>query len=605
MAVESSRSSSSTADSYIGSLISLTSKSEIRYEGVLYNINTEESSIGLQNAMDGALITGADVMAVRSFGTEGRKKDGPQVMPSDKVYEYILFRGSDIKDLQVKSSPPVQSTPTINSDPAIIQSHYPRPAPPVSSLPTSGSGSLTNVSTHPAQLGHHGSTFQGGLPLYQPGGNMGSWGPSPPQNANGSGLAMPLYWPGYYGPANGLPLNQQSLLRPPSMPPSMPQQMQYSGFNAPLPTGSSNLPEYPSLLPTSTSSLTLTSSSLTASNFPSNLPPVPPMMLASEQLPSSIPNRAPAATLSASLPSLPPLTISNPDVNAIVPPTSNKPNVISTPALSYQAISHPVSSITGTSSSIQTETPTPSLVTPRQLLQSGQVAPSQSLQMAHKDVEMVQVSTTPTPTLEPQALVPTEAQPPILPLPSPSQTVQKPNGVPYQARHSYSYRGRERGRGSGSSWPVMKFTEEFDFMAMNEKFKKDEVWGHLGKSNKASSKEKVGDGNGSDEYDSENEDDAELPNIEVKPLYSKDDFFDTLSCNSLDNQSNNGGRNRFSEQRKIDTETFGEFSRYRGGWGGRGPGRGGRSRGYGYGGRGYGYGYGGRGRGRNMVNRDF
>ncbi|XP_034687021.1 protein decapping 5 [Vitis riparia] len=630
MAVEASRSSSS-ADSYIGSLISLTSKSEIRYEGVLYNINTEESSIGLRN--------------VRSFGTEGRKKDGPQVPPSDKVYEYILFRGSDIKDLQVKSSPPVQATPPINNDPAIIQSHYPRPATTSASLPSTVSGPLPDLSSHNAQLGLPGSTFQGGLPLYQPGGNLGSWGPAPPPpTANGSGLTMPMYWQGYYGPPNGLPhLHQQSLLRPPpvlSMPP-----MQYPGFNASLQPGApnlpgSNLPEYSSpLLPTSSGSLNLTSTSLSPSTLPSNLPssmpsilpssmpsilpssmpsilpssmpsilpstlpsalpPVPSAALASETLSSLMPNKVPnptlpSVTLGISLPLVTPLNTSSSEINAIAPPISNKPNAVSGPTLPYQTISQSIPSV-GTSSPNHPEIAAPSLVTPGQLLQSGPttISSSPSSQTAHKDVEVVQVSS--SASQESSVPVSAEAQPPILPLPVPSRTVQKLNGAPFQGRHGY----RGRGRGTGGSRPVTKFTEDFDFMAMNEKFKKDEVWGHLGKGNKSQSRDKEVDGKVSDEDDYEDEDDAELPKFEVKPIYNKDDFFDSLSCNALDHDSHNG-RTRFSEQMKIDTETFGDFPRHRGGRGGRGPNRGGRGRGPYYG---RGYGYVGRGRGRAMPSR--
>nr|KJB50800.1 hypothetical protein B456_008G187400 [Gossypium raimondii] len=559
MAAENSSSkSASTADSYIGSLISLTSKSEIRYEGVLYNINPDESSIGLRN--------------VRSFGTEGRKKDGPQVPPSDKVYEYILFRGSDIKDLQVKSSPPTQPTPPINNDPAIIQSHFPHSVSTTTSMPSAASGPLTDLTSHNTQMGLAGFNFQAALPLYQPGGNIGSWGASPqPPTANGSGLAMPMYWQGYYAPPNALPhLHQQTLLRPSpglSVPPSMPQPMQYPNFNASLPAGSANLhssslPEIPpSLLPTSTSSHMLTSSLSFATS--SSLPPAPSATLASETLSASLTSPSPPpATLSASSPALAPLTSSSPELNSIAPPIANKRSEI--PTLPYQSASEVASSVIGVSNSIHVETSTPSLVTPGQLLQSGStvVPSSQPAATAHKDVEVVQVSSSLSP--EPSVPVVSEAQPPLLPLPVSSHVAPK------------------------SSRPVTKFTEDFDFVAMNEKFKKDEVWGHLGNSSKSHTKDKEADA--VEEYGSQDEDDAEISKIQTKPVYNKDDFFDTLSCNALDSDLQNG-RPRFSEQMKLDTETFGDFSRHRGGRGrGRGPGRGrgGRFRG-GYYGRGYGY----------------
>jgi len=302
----------------------------------------------------------------------------------------------------------------------------------------------------------------------------------------------------------------------------------------------------------------------------------------------------PTTTLSANLPALSTLIASTPETNAVLLPISNKPNAASGPTLPYQALSQPMSSVLGSSSSSQTGTPTPSLVTPGQFLQSGltAVSSSQSPPTTQKDVEVVQVSS----SSEVSAPVTTEAQPPLLPLPQTSRAGQKFNGAPFQSRQGY-YRGRERGRGPVSSRSVTKFAEDFDFMAMNEKFKKDEVWGHLGKSNRSHLKDIEGDGNGSDEDAYQDEEDAESPKSETKPVYNKDDFFDTLSCNALYQEPNNG-RTRFSEQMKIDTETFGEFSRYRGGRGGRWPGRGGgRSRGNYYG---RGYGYMGRGRGRGM-----
>ena len=87
---------------YLGSRIVLISKSEIRYEGTLYTIDTTNSTVALQN--------------VRSFGTETRKPPAETIPPSAEVFDYIIFRGSDIKDLHVcetSASDPAPASPKV------------------------------------------------------------------------------------------------------------------------------------------------------------------------------------------------------------------------------------------------------------------------------------------------------------------------------------------------------------------------------------------------------------------------------------------------------------------------------------------------------------
>eukprot|EP00906_Rhabdomonas_costata_P020049 RCo029143 len=147
-----------------GNRISLISKSEIRYEGTLYSINAEENTIALQS--------------VRMMGTEGRKaaEGGPEIPPGDQVYEFIVFRGSDIKDLSVYGPPrggpqaPAHPPPP-QQDPAILTAWQtmperggmpPMPMPP--SMPMGG---------HHQSHGYGGGGHEGYRPMGGRGGGGG------------------------------------------------------------------------------------------------------------------------------------------------------------------------------------------------------------------------------------------------------------------------------------------------------------------------------------------------------------------------------------------------------------------------------------------------
>ena len=78
-----------------------------RYVGTLHEISSENSTVALENVV--------------SFGTEDRRPD-EMVPASDNVYEYIVFRGSDVKDLRIEEAAPPKENkpPQVPDDPAIL-----------------------------------------------------------------------------------------------------------------------------------------------------------------------------------------------------------------------------------------------------------------------------------------------------------------------------------------------------------------------------------------------------------------------------------------------------------------------------------------------------
>lgn len=81
----------------------------------MHEINSEEATVSLEN--------------VRSFGTEGRRgKPDEEIPASDQTYEYIVFRGSDVKTLNIEDHPSIKENkpPAVPDDPAIVGVSLPK-----------------------------------------------------------------------------------------------------------------------------------------------------------------------------------------------------------------------------------------------------------------------------------------------------------------------------------------------------------------------------------------------------------------------------------------------------------------------------------------------
>ncbi|XP_058054672.1 protein LSM14 homolog B isoform X1 [Anopheles bellator] len=161
----------------IGSCISLISKADIRYEGLLFTVDPERCTIALAR--------------VKSYGTEDRETQFP-IAPQNQCYDYILFRGTDIKDIRVINNNQVPN------DPAIMQMHLPPQQQPPPQM------AMQNKLGQPSYQSPQGFMMpqMGGPPAGPPGGPMGGGPPGGPMG----GPPPPGHQP-QMGGAGGQPYN--------------------------------------------------------------------------------------------------------------------------------------------------------------------------------------------------------------------------------------------------------------------------------------------------------------------------------------------------------------------------------------------------------------
>ncbi|KAK3344321.1 Scd6-like Sm domain-containing protein [Lasiosphaeria hispida] len=542
---------------FLGARISLVSRSNIRYVGTLHEINSDDSTVSLEN--------------VRTFGTEGRM-DNPadEVAPSDQLYEYIVFRGTDVKDLRIEETAGTvkeNKPPAVPNDPAIVGAR-PRPANVAPGLPPPGPSGPPGP---PGPPGHHQGPPPGAPGFgYFPPPHMGGWGRAGPPGPNAFGGMQ-------YPPPQWFPPGPPGQEFQPPMGHGPWNNYPYPGGH---PVGAPTGPGQPGR-----QSANHTPSGLAQAPKPAPIGPTADKKPATPAQQSNIPSEPKSLSQAPKQPAA---------AGAPLPPVESKPTV--------EEVKATAASLASNAQSTQAQAAPKAIPTGPKVSRTTQILPAVPLPIALTSRPAQQSQASSKPAGEPQgnaavtaaalrdatdaakaavALAMAKMDGSAVSQPSTGNAVDnltlRTNDLRLNApRAAPAIRG---GRGRGPRPTKVEVPDsDFDFATANAKFNKQEVV-----------KEAV---IGSPL--------AETPNGEVftpevvaeaaasgPPAYNKSkSFFDNISSEAKDRLDNNGqkpgGREWRGEEQRKNIETFGQGSVDGGfrGYRGRGRGRGGRGRGY-------------------------
>ncbi|KAL3467641.1 Scd6-like Sm domain-containing protein [Aspergillus heterothallicus] len=530
----------------IGQRFNLISKSDIRYVGTLHEINPEASTIALQDVV--------------SFGTEGRRGNPAEEIPaSNSIYEYIVFRGSDVKDISVaedKKENTQPEAPQMPDDPAILGS-APHPGPGPQGLPPQPQ--------QPPQQPHQqpppgrgppppGYPQQPQFPGYYP-----PYGPRYPQFPPGPGYPPMPYGapPGWYPPPG------QGFPQPGQFPPQMPIGPPGQHRSPPTQQAAPNVLSATSELPVGDRPVSKPTDQATAQAENAPTPPVeskPSVAEAVKATNAPIERAPPTGPRAGRAPPVIPIaTPTKPSASAAANPPlapSSANNV--TQGTAQAAITEATRAATAAVAAAMAKLPQP----------NGQKKPQ------HADASLEGV------------------------------TRQLGDMKPYEGGRAPRGGQQPRGRGGhrghyqqAQNKKVEVPDTDYDFETANAKFNKQDLV-----------KEAIATGSPVQEVENPAEEAIlnEPPaTTQTANVYNRTtSFFDNISSEARDREegtgARGGGREWRGEEEKRNIETFGQGSvdGYRSSYRGRG-----RGRGYGRGRGGYGRGYGSRGRGGRNISQ--